>query len=89
MAKTPLIPALSLLFLSTLSGCSEDTQQKWSDAGKAAKEATSATAQEIKEGSEALLEKAKEETRELAEEAQKVIESAKATDPDTGEPANQ
>ena len=61
-----LIAATFAVLSLGISGCSEDTQQKWEKAGEAVSDA------------------AKDTAKEAQKEAKKVIENAKATDPDTG-----
>ncbi len=76
---------IPFLFAAALTGCSDEAQEKWSEAGRAVKEAGEETAKDVKEGASDLVDKAKAGAEALEQKAQEVIQSAKATDPDTGE----
>ena len=85
---TVVLAATLGLSLLGMSGCSDESKEKWKAAGSAAVDATKETAKDVKAGAKTLAEKAKEGAHKAAEKAKEVIQHAKATDPDTGEVIN-
>lgn len=76
-------------FALVLAGCSDETKEKWKQAGSAAVDATKETAEDVKEGSKELASDLKEGTHKMTEKAKEIIHKADVTDPDTGEAVNQ
>ncbi len=91
---------LVALSLAGLGGCSDEAKQKWKETGQVAKEAVKQTAHDTKEATKELAEKAKEKSKvvmaevkegaqHMVEKGKEVLQQAKATDPDTGQPVQE